>query len=562
MRLDSGGGEDVPEDANDRHLQKKERPGTPGIQPCHRVTVQCDNGPVILTAALEREIIRFTQVDYRVSWRMGGVAEQTVSGDCMHINSRYSIFICAIFVLTSVISCQRAAAQTQDYVAKFNSGGTVVNSSIFDNGFVGIGTTTPSRALDVNGDIHLSGGGWGFRLNPVAGELRLRNDQDSAQLQFHASALIGDLGLGIGTSALRAAADIVASNATLNLDNNVGNSGTVGIQLLHVNGSGNQQKVAIFSDALGSWGKGNLRFALNTGNDTSNVSLADTRVFIDGSSGNVGIGTTTPGQMLEVNGSLRLSPGSGGRLYFPDGSSLSSTSGLGTITGVLPSSGLTGGGYSGYVTLGVDSTVARLNQSQTFSGIQTFNSAAVANGTLIYNNLGGDVLQGICLNIGYCMRFTQTGDFHVSGTYYQHGQDYAESVPASGNRSDYGPGDVIAVDSDTPNHFTKATEPYSTLVAGVYSTAPGILASSHPMADGTDTEFSKELPLAMIGIVPCKVVDENGPIKPGDLLVASSLPGFAMKGSDRTRLTGAVIGKALDSLASGKGAIRILLALQ
>jgi len=55
---------------------------------------------------------------------------------------------------------------------------------------------------------------------------------------------------------------------------------------------------------------------------------------------------------------------------------------------------------------------------------------------------------------------------------------------------------------------------------------------------------------------------ENGPIKVGDLLVASSTLGHAMKGTDRSLLTGAVVGKALGSLDSGTGVIEVLVTLQ
>ncbi len=68
--------------------------------------------------------------------------------------------------------------------------------------------------------------------------------------------------------------------------------------------------------------------------------------------------------------------------------------------------------------------------------------------------------------------------------------------------------------------------------------------------------------MAMVGIVPTKVSAENGPIKRGDLLVTSSIPGYAMKGTDRNRLTGAVIGKALGHLDSGIGVIEVVVSLQ
>ena len=66
----------------------------------------------------------------------------------------------------------------------------------------------------------------------------------------------------------------------------------------------------------------------------------------------------------------------------------------------------------------------------------------------------------------------------------------------------------------------------------------------------------------MIGIVPCKVSAENGTIARGDLLVTSGTPGHAMKGTDRSRMTGAIVGKALEPLASGTGTILIAVTLQ
>jgi hypothetical protein len=71
-----------------------------------------------------------------------------------------------------------------------------------------------------------------------------------------------------------------------------------------------------------------------------------------------------------------------------------------------------------------------------------------------------------------------------------------------------------------------------------------------------------EVPLAVVGIVPCKVTAENGPIVPGDLLVTSSIPGHAMKGTDRSRMLGAVVGKALEPMQKGTGVIQVLVTLQ
>ncbi len=51
---------------------------------------------------------------------------------------------------------------------------------------------------------------------------------------------------------------------------------------------------------------------------------------------------------------------------------------------------------------------------------------------------------------------------------------------------------------------------------------------------------NNEVPLAVVGIVPCKVTAKNGAIMAGDLLVTSSTPGRAMKGTDRSRMPNSV----------------------
>lgn len=139
------------------------------------------------------------------------------------------------------------------------------------------------------------------------------------------------------------------------------------------------------------------------------------------------------------------------------------------------------------------------------------------------------------------------------------GGDYAESVDVLGARENYEPGDLIVIDSTAPGKFQKSDSSYSRLVAGVFSTKPG-LVGRRATADRPDKK--DEVPMAMMGIVPTKVCAENGAIAPGDLLVSSSTPGYAMKGTDRDRLTGAILGKALAPLASGSGVIEVLISLQ
>ena len=98
-----------------------------------------------------------------------------------------------------------------------------------------------------------------------------------------------------------------------------------------------------------------------------------------------------------------------------------------------------------------------------------------------------------------------------------------------GDRSTYAAGDLLVIERTTNRHLALARQPYSSLVAGIYSTKPGMLGSTRGV---DETPAKDEVPLAVVGIVPCKVSAENGPIQVGDLLVTSSTPGHAMRGTD------------------------------
>jgi hypothetical protein len=162
---------------------------------------------------------------------------------------------------------------------------------------------------------------------------------------------------------------------------------------------------------------------------------------------------------------------------------------------------------------------------------------------------------------GNVFRVDNLGNVFADGCYCVHGADFAESVAVSGHKAMYQPGDVLVIDPSSDRKVALAQEPYSTLVAGIYSTKPGVLASPHAVAAAGSTA-NEDVPLAVVGIVPTKVTAENGSISRGDLLVTSSKPGYAMRGTDRGRMIGAVVGKALEPLPRGDGVIQVLVTLQ
>lgn len=131
-------------------------------------------------------------------------------------------------------------------------------------------------------------------------------------------------------------------------------------------------------------------------------------------------------------------------------------------------------------------------------------------------------------------------------------EDFSVADPAA-----IEPGTVMVIDHGS---MLKASDrAYDKRVAGVISGAgdlkPGITLGKQPSQDN-------RLPLALAGKVYCKVDAQYGPIDVGDLLTSSSTLGHAMKATDPAKSFGAVIGKALGSLAAGTGLIPIIVALQ
>jgi hypothetical protein len=288
-----------------------------------------------------------------------------------------------------------------------------------------------------------------------------------------------------------------------------------------------------------------------TGSGTSNTvpkfsgtsTLGNSPISISGS--NVGIGTPSPTLSLHVN-AASAAPASSGN-----------------ATGQML---ITGGGTYATVFGTVDSGTQ-------YSWIQgQYRDSAAVTRSLVLQPVGGNIGIGTTgpsakLEINGNVKLTSGSgasltfaDGSVQSTAYTGvtcGGDYAESVDVSGDRTQYEPGDVLVIDPDVSGKFLKSAEPYSTAVTGIYSTRPGTVGRRQEAP-----KSSEEVPMAMIGIVPTKVSAENGPIHRGDLLVSSSTIGYAMKGTDRNRLTGAVIGKALGNLEDGKGVVEVVVTLQ
>ena len=106
-------------------------------------------------------------------------------------------------------------------------------------------------------------------------------------------------------------------------------------------------------------------------------------------------------------------------------------------------------------------------------------------------------------------------------------------------------GDVVRLKRDSTNTLVIERaggegDTYDSSTIGVISTEPGLYLQNW------EDNKTNTRPLALAGRVPVKVTDENGPINRGDLLTASSKPGYAMKATNG----GMIIGRALEDFSS------------
>ncbi|MDX6502462.1 MAG: hypothetical protein QOG23_5726 [Blastocatellia bacterium] len=149
-----------------------------------------------------------------------------------------------------------------------------------------------------------------------------------------------------------------------------------------------------------------------------------------------------------------------------------------------------------------------------------------------------------------------TGNLTVDGNIAAKYQDMAEWVPSSEQLLS---GTVVVLDSTKSNQVISSSQAYDTRVAGVISEQPGIV-----LGEKSDDKVL----VATNGRVLVQVEASKSPIHIGDLLVTSDTPGMAMKsepikvGGRLMHMPGTLIGKALEPLEKGSGKILVLLSLQ
>jgi hypothetical protein len=140
------------------------------------------------------------------------------------------------------------------------------------------------------------------------------------------------------------------------------------------------------------------------------------------------------------------------------------------------------------------------------------------------------------------------------------GSDLSEQFDVNSVREALKPGMVVSIDPDQPGELKLSTRAYDQTVAGVLSGAGGVKPGMLMGQVGTAADGKH--PVALTGRVYCQADASHSPIRAGDLLTTSDLPGHAMKVTDHSRAHGAIIGKAMTNLEAGQGLVLVLVSLQ
>jgi hypothetical protein len=435
----------------------------------------------------------------------------------------------------------RAPNTINSPVAQFGSSvGGSSNSILVFNKFCPAFSCLPQALTPGSTEVFLSGGPNTYVPGTVAGDGGLRviasrniffGDSGQARM-FLASN--GNVGINTKTPSTRLTVigNNVAGSAAI-----LGQASPSAIPSTGVQGTAGADGTGVLGTANVPGGCGGLELCTATG-------VSGTA---SGSTFNVGVAGSVTGGGIGVQGFSDNTSGFGVQGNAPDTG----------VQGVATSTDFFAAGVWGNASAKAGFTRGVYGTSSSSAGIGVHGIAFVG-GQFETGNAQGAILVGRGLG-STRFRVDPLGMVFADGGYVTGGADFAESFAVRGDRKQYEAGDLLAIDRKGARRMVLAQEAYSHLVAGIYSTKPGLLGTAHTMFDPA---LEQEVPLAVVGVVPCKVTAENGPIATGDLLVSSTTPGYAMKGTNRKRMLGAVVGKALEPLPSGKGTIIVLVTLQ
>lgn len=148
-----------------------------------------------------------------------------------------------------------------------------------------------------------------------------------------------------------------------------------------------------------------------------------------------------------------------------------------------------------------------------------------------------------------------TDELEING-----GSDLAELFEINNGKDQIKPGLLVSLDPDSPGQLRISESAYDRNIAGVISGANGVKPGILMGQEGTLANGGDLVTISGRTYVQCNTL--GGPIKIGDLLTSSPVPGEAMKAGKRRKSRGAVIGKAMSNLDQGSQFVLVLVNLQ
>lgn len=330
----------------------------------------------------------------------------------------------------------------------------------------------------------------------------------------------GDLGLRLEGDYNDGGRATFYSSAGLMTVDIQGDSGDAGyLRLFNTNAS-----TRVYLDGLGSSGGGQATLYANDGSSTINLYGESP----DGDGGEISVGNYVSTEVAQLVGNTY-----GGTLTLKD------DAGANTVI-VTASSG--GGGF------------ATFYQADGQSGVFIDGDSSGAGYIAVYGTNG---VANIILD-GY-----SSGDGRISCDVLQinGGSDLSEQFDINAAADQLKPGMIVCIDPKNPGELVLSSQAYDRTVAGVVSGAGGVKPGM--LMGQVGTKADGKHPVALTGRVYCYVdADAGGAVQPGDLITTATTPGHGMKVTDHVRSQGAIIGKAMSSLPSGKGLVLVLVSLQ
>jgi hypothetical protein len=197
-------------------------------------------------------------------------------------------------------------------------------------------------------------------------------------------------------------------------------------------------------------------------------------------------------------------------------------------TGLAMNFGNAGGSFSSTSSRFLDFRVAGTSRFV----VNATGTLTIGDGT---NPAGLQIGRGsICVDDdGSCIASTTSGVISAD-TYFTGNSDLAEMYFSAQNLL---PGEIIALRDGLS--IERADAENAEKILGIVSTQPGLTLGAD---DSSLRPGERAFPIALTGRVPLRLSTENGPIRAGDQLMLSSLPGVAMRATG----TGLVIGVALE----------------